>query len=58
MGICVGYGAVLVVFAYLIAYDARVMTWVSDAAQAEFANSIEPASPKPVQVAVKKALVK
>ena len=41
--ICVGYGAVLVVFAGLVAYDARVISWISEAAQAEFAN--DPVAP-------------
>ena len=56
--ICVGYGAVLVVFACLIAYDARVVTWVSEAAQTEFSSSNEPVVPQPVKLAVQKAVIK
>jgi hypothetical protein len=44
--ICVGYSAVLVVFAGLIAYDVRVITWVSEAAQAEAASSNSPVAPR------------
>jgi hypothetical protein len=55
--ICIGCGAVLVLFAGLAAYDARVITWVSKAAQAEFSGSIEP-DPQPVQLAVQKAVIK
>lgn len=55
--ICIGYGAVLVVFAGLIAYDPRVVTWVSDAALAEFSSSAEPVAPQPVKLAVQKAII-
>ena len=58
LGICFGYGAVLLVFACLIAYDARVITWVSDAAQAEFGSSVEPTAAKPVLLAVQKTVIK
>ena len=55
--ICIGCGAVLVLFAGLAAYDARVITWVSKAAQAEFSGSNEPVL-QPVQLAVQKAAIK
>ena len=52
------YGTVLVVFVGLIAYDARVATWISEAAQAEFSSSNETVALQPVKLAVQKAVIK
>jgi len=54
VAICIGCGAVLVVLAGLIGYDARVIIWVSDAAQAEFVSSDSTVASQPVQLAVRK----
>src|SRR6478735_10772967 len=55
VAICIGCGAVLVVLAGLIGYDARVIIWVSDAAQAEFVSPDPTVASQPVQLAVRKA---
>ena len=57
VAVCIGCGAVLVILAGLIAYDARVIIWVSDAAQAEFVSSDPAVTSQPVQLAVRKASI-
>jgi hypothetical protein len=48
---CICYAAALSVLAGLIAYDVRVIAWISDAAQAEFAGSEQLVAQQPVQLA-------
>ena len=55
--VCIGCCAILVAFAGLIAYDARVISWVSDAAQAEFVTPNPTVVSQPVQLAVRKAII-
>jgi hypothetical protein len=58
VAICISCGAVLVVLAGLIVYDARVIIWVSDAAQAEFVSSDPTVASQPVQLGGAKSSLK